>query len=238
MANFNNKEFGEKLKKARKDLGYTQENLAYDVNLSTTTISRFESGELIPNIEQVCKICNALGIYITDLVGTSNKVINKENSKNPFNTNKLYLYYNGVLPAKNKQAKLKFRLDFIEKPDMIEVNFVDYKTEKIYMTGYMLSDTNVAILVLENYKPSSPRLEVTKIVINISNNINGIMLGALSATNGQYVPNERKCIVSKKDLEFNVEIDDMLKVSDDELQEIKDINAWYMKIDNVDDYES
>lgn len=237
MANFNNKEFGKNLKKARKDFGYTQENLAYDLKLSTTTISRFESGELIPNIEQVSKICDIFGINITDLLNTSTKVVNKENSKNPFNTNKLYLYYNGILPAKNKQAKLKFKLNFIEKPDIIEVNFVDYKTEKIYMTGYMLADTNVAILILENYKPSSPRLEVTKIVINISNNINGIMLGALSGTNGQYIPNERKCLISKKDIEFNEEIDDMLKISKEELQEIKDINAWYMKIDNIDDYE-
>lgn len=237
MSRFNKKAFGENLRNIRKKLGLTQENLAYALKVTPATISRYESGDILPDIEQISILCDEFGIYANDLLNTPSKVINKENSKNPFKTNTLYIYYKGIYPAKNKPAKLKFRLDIIEKTECIEVNFTDYKTNKIYMCGYMLSDSNVAIIVLENYKANSPRLEVTKIVINISNNLNDLMRGTLSATNGQYVPNERKCIISKDDLEFSNKMLDMIKITDKELEDIKELDAWYMNIDNVDDYE-
>lgn len=237
MSRFNKKDFGENLRNIRKKLGLTQENLAYALKVTSATVSRYESGDILPDIEQVSILCDEFGIYVNELLNTSTKIINKENSKNPFKTKELYIYYKGIYPAKNKPAKLKFRLDIIENPECIEVNFSDCKTNKIYMSGYMLADSNVAIIILENYKSNSPRLEVTKIVINISNNLNGLMKGTLSATNGQYVPNERKCIISKENLEFSNKMLEMIKVTDKELENIKELDAWYMNIDNIDDYE-
>lgn len=237
MATFNKKAFGEKLKKIRKQKGLTQENLAHSLNVDISTISRFESGRLLPNIEQISILCDELDIFVNELLTSSDKIINKENSKNVFKTKILYLYYKGIYPSTNKVAKLKFKIEIIERTENIEINFLDYKTNKIYMTGYMLADNNIAIMVFENYKANSPRLEVTKIVVNISNNFNDLMLGSLSATNGNYVPNERKCIISKQDLNFSDNMLDMLKVTKEELQAIEEQDAWYMNINNKDDYE-
>lgn len=237
MATFNKKAFGERLKKIRKQKGLTQENLANSLNVNPATISRFESGRLLPDIEQISIICDELDIFVSDLLSSNTKIVNKENSKNVFKTKILYLYYKGIYPTSKKTAKLKFKIEIIERTENIEINFLDYKTNKIYMTGYMLADSNIAIMVFENYKADSPRLEVTKITVNISNNFNGLMLGSLSATNGNYVPNERKCIISKKDLEFSDQMLDMLKVTREELEDIEKQDAWYININNKADYE-
>ena len=51
MSDFNSKEFGNKLRELRKSKGLSQENLATKLNISRTTIGRFENGEMIPNAQ-------------------------------------------------------------------------------------------------------------------------------------------------------------------------------------------
>ena len=62
MAEFNRNEFGEKLRKFRKEKGYSQENLARVIGKDIATISRFESGVLLPNAEEIYLMCNELEI--------------------------------------------------------------------------------------------------------------------------------------------------------------------------------
>ena len=85
MTKFDKKEFGNNIKKARKDKGLSQENLADILCVTRSAITRYENGEIFPNPEQISIICDALDIYPNDLFDSSNnKIINKENSKNPF----------------------------------------------------------------------------------------------------------------------------------------------------------
>ena len=56
MAEFNRNEFGERLKKFRKEKGFSQENLARVIGKDIATISRFESGMLLPNAEEIYNI--------------------------------------------------------------------------------------------------------------------------------------------------------------------------------------
>ena len=49
MSGFNSKEFGNKL------------------NISRTTIGRFESGEMLPNAQIIKELCGILGVYSTEL---------------------------------------------------------------------------------------------------------------------------------------------------------------------------
>lgn len=237
MPKFDSKEFGLSLKNARLKKGYSQENVANEMNTGISTISRFESGKLIPNAEQISKICEILEIYVSDLFDSSNRVMNKENSMNPFKTKTLYLFYKGVYATTKKKARLKFKIEIVERPEVVEVNLVDYRSGTIYMSGYMLSDDGMAVMIFENYKPYNNKFEVGKIVVNISNNLDKMMMGALSVTNDKNIPNTRKCILSKHDLEFSDEMLQMLKITDEELAEMKSNDAWYMNITNKEDYE-
>ena len=91
MPNFDRKNFGNNIRKLRRSKGLSQKNVADALEVTDATVARYESGEILPNAEQIWKICEELEVYESDLFETSNKVINKENSNNPFKTNMLYL---------------------------------------------------------------------------------------------------------------------------------------------------
>jgi len=237
MAEFNRQEFGERLKSIRKEKGLSQENLARAIGKNETTIGRFESGKLIPDAEQITLICNELGINEAELFNSSNHLINNKESINPFGTNTLYAYYYGFFPTSKKFGKCKFKLNIIQKTTHCIVEMVDYKTNKIYLRGYLEADSFMAFIKLNNYKPTSNRLECTQIDINIANGIDGLMRGAWFCTNGKYEPSCRKCFISKQDLDFTDKMLEELNITEQELEQLKDINIWYVNSENKEDYE-
>ena len=74
---FNKKDFGIKIKVARKSRGLSQENLGKAIGKNATTIGRYESGEIMPDAEQISLICDELGIAEYELFDTSSKILNK-----------------------------------------------------------------------------------------------------------------------------------------------------------------
>lgn len=238
MPIFNKKDFGERLKKFRKEKGLSQENLANAIGKNATTIGRFESGKLLPDAEQIYLLCNELGIEEYELFNSLDNSINKQESKNPFGTNKLYVYYNGYYPTKKKFDKCKFVINIIEKYDYCKIEMVDYNSGKIYLEGYLQADNFMAFFRFNNYKPTSIRLECSQINLNISNDINKLMRGAFYCTNSKYSTSSRKCFVSTIDLEFTHEMLEDLKITDNEFEQMKDINIWYIDMENKEDFEN
>ena len=70
MVNLNYKEIGLKIKQKRKSLNLTQLQLAEKVNLTESSISRYESGKIatMPT-STVNKICSVLQIEPSELLG-------------------------------------------------------------------------------------------------------------------------------------------------------------------------
>lgn len=238
MPKFNKEEFGNNLKKARKNKGLTQENLGRVIGKNATTIGRFETGTLIPNAEEISLMCDELGIYEYELFNTTTKIQNKDKCINPFKVKTLYLYYRAFFPTTKKYGKGKFKLELIEKTDRCEVNFMDYKTNKIYLTGYLVADDNITVFVFENYKPNNPRLEISEIILNISEGLNKLMIGTFYCTNGQYVPSIRKCIISKKDVDYDNKIEELLKVSIESKKELETEEVIHIELSSPEDFES
>ena len=89
MSNFDAKIFGENIRKYRNEKGLSQQNLADLINKSRATICRFESGELLPNAEEINVICDELGIYESDLFNRKHAFSNKKKIKKPFGTDTL-----------------------------------------------------------------------------------------------------------------------------------------------------
>ena len=61
-------DFGEKLRKIRKEKGLTQKELGSLCGIAEPTIRRYESGNLHPKFETRKKIADALGVSVLDLV--------------------------------------------------------------------------------------------------------------------------------------------------------------------------
>lgn len=76
------------------------------------TISRYERGEILPNVKDISIICEELGIYEADLYdNNTNRTMQHNKSKNPFNTDKLYVYFNAYNFRTNKFAPDKYILE-------------------------------------------------------------------------------------------------------------------------------
>ena len=237
MLNFNSIDFGDKLKSARNKKGLSVEYVGRKIGKSHSMVSRYENGTSIPDAEVLYKLCQVLDIYYGDLYSENNNlIINKENSKNPFLVNRLYLYYKGYV-GKKKLGKYKFIIDLLEKDDYIEVKISDYKNKKTILIGSMLADDNIVSIRTENFKPNCPRLETNQIIANISEGTNCIILGTMLCTNGNYIPNVKKCLISKKDLVFTDEMLYMLDISEEEKDNIKKDDIWLVDIEQKQGYE-
>ncbi len=238
MSNFNKKDFGENIRKFRRARGLSQENLATAINKTPATIARYENGEITPNAEHIHLIYNELGIYEYELFNSSKKLTNIENSINPFNTDTLYLYYIAYYPKSKKYGKGKFKLKLTSKPDLCKVDFMEYKKDVNYLSGYLQADNHIAVFVFENYKENNLRFELSHIIVNIARGTNKLMLGTFHCTNGEYTPSIRKCIVSKNDIEFTDDLLEKLKITNSEKEGLDKNNILYLDITDTYDFEN
>lgn len=63
--------FNEKLIKLRKEHGYSQEQLGYELNVTRQTVSKWELGISTPDMEKLVEISKLFGVNVDDLVNDS-----------------------------------------------------------------------------------------------------------------------------------------------------------------------
>ncbi len=71
-----------RLKEIRKSRGISQQKLAIDLNTNQNTISRYETGEREPGINELIKIADYFGVSVDYLLERSDEItINKPKGK-------------------------------------------------------------------------------------------------------------------------------------------------------------
>lgn len=65
--------FAENLRRRRKELGLSQEQLGTRANIQMADISRYESGSRDPRITTVARLAQALEVPIAELLGGTGK---------------------------------------------------------------------------------------------------------------------------------------------------------------------
>ncbi len=234
MSEFDGKDFGERIKNYRIKKGLSQENIATSLGKSKAIVSRYEKGEVIPDAKDVSIICEELGIYEADLYENDNiRTMQHNKSRNPFNTDKLYVYFNAYNFRTKKFAPDKYILELEQKQNICKAKFVDYHDKRIYSEGYLICNDEIVFVVMENYRPTSTRIDVPVIEINICNGTDGLMLGGYFGTNAKCEPSLRKCYVSKKNVDFTDEMFEQLKLNENEQEILSKQNALYLDIFNI-----
>ena len=82
-------EFAKKLKELRKEKGLTQEELANQLFVSRTLISKYESGAIYPTKENAEKIAQFFNVSLSDLID-SNETISIALNDQETNSNKIH----------------------------------------------------------------------------------------------------------------------------------------------------
>ncbi|WP_312648166.1 helix-turn-helix domain-containing protein [Aminipila sp.] len=89
-------EFNEKLQQLRAQKNLTQEQLAEQIYVSRTAISKWESGKGYPNIESLKSISKVFSVSIDELL-SGEKLISIAQTENRSNIKKIYGYISGIL---------------------------------------------------------------------------------------------------------------------------------------------
>lgn len=66
----------------RKALGWTQEELAEELDVSATAVSKWERGVSVPELEMVCKLADCFRISVDELIGRKNCLLAEEEKYN------------------------------------------------------------------------------------------------------------------------------------------------------------
>ncbi|MBR2621656.1 MAG: helix-turn-helix transcriptional regulator, partial [Clostridia bacterium] len=61
--------FGESIRRGRKQKGMTQEALAQVLNVSAQAVSKWETGQSLPDIGLLLPLSKALGVGVNELLG-------------------------------------------------------------------------------------------------------------------------------------------------------------------------
>lgn len=64
------KTFGERLKQAREESGYTQEQVADNLNIGRSTLANYEVNRTEPNLENLAKLADFYYVSADWLIGT------------------------------------------------------------------------------------------------------------------------------------------------------------------------
>lgn len=75
-------EMSEKLYQLRKEKGWSQEEVAVQLQVSRQTVSKWESGTTIPDTKRLKQLCSLYGISVESLLGDSALT----NTQQPFDT--------------------------------------------------------------------------------------------------------------------------------------------------------
>ena len=87
--------FSDNLKKLRKDMNLSQEDLADKLGVSRQSISKWESGVVYPEMDKMVQLCKIFNLSMDDLLNSDVHEVN--NSKQAGSAQTLILIYTAIL---------------------------------------------------------------------------------------------------------------------------------------------
>lgn len=103
---------GEQIKKARKEKGLTQKQLAEKLNIATNSLSRYEIGERTPDNETIVRIAKALDVAPSSLL--IDVIKDSFDTLNNFNPTTLGMLQEPSTDEETKNTAAAYRI-YIEK---------------------------------------------------------------------------------------------------------------------------
>lgn len=238
MYDLKNSNFKKNLTIYRKSRGLSLESLGSKIGKTKATVSKYERGEIIPDILTILEICNALNVNLSQLFPSNNLIHNKI-YYNPFNSNTVYLYYYV------ENILITSILEIIEENSKTIAKFYNgvkdinkYAEEySYYYEGELECDKTNGYVTLRNCTSEEIKLEKVQISFNIpwSKNFKLTNFFILGITPNS-IPIIKKGIISVSPLEnINKFIDD-LKISNTDLNILQKNNAWILNNRNYDHF--
>lgn len=234
MYDLNSLDLKSNLRKYRKLYGYSLEDLGASIGKSKATLSKYEKGTILPDIYTILAICNTLNINLSQLIAPQK---NENNSRqvNPFNTNKIYLYYY----SGNKPILSVIEISKISNEAKLYNgvrNIKNYEKEyTYYYEGTIECDQTIGYFNLCNVTSQGTQQEKIQISFPIrwTKNFrlsNFFMLGLTSSS----IPVIKKGIMSASPIRDIKNYDTDLLITRQDLKAIRSDNCWILEDSNYD----
>lgn len=147
MYDTNIENIGKNIKYFRHTRNMSIETLGKAINKSKATIARYENSEIIPDILTILEICNVFNIDFNDICTKSMHTVEEQNTKSPFESDMLYLYYiskNGIVISSLEITESNTTYYVLMK------NGITNNKYKQEYTGVLESNYNTAFFCLTN----------------------------------------------------------------------------------------
>lgn len=229
-----NNNFNRFLTQYRKSRGLTLEALGNKIGKTKATVSKYEKGEIIPDIITILEICNTLNITLSQLYPTTLHVSQHQHI-NPFVINKLYLYYytENILITSIIELSQESNTIFARLYNGVkDINKYASQTA-YYYEGIMECDKTIGYINLSNSVSQETQLEKLQLSFTIpwSQNIEITSFFLLGITPNS-IPIVKKGILSIEPIK-NIEIyQEDLKINNKDLKKIQEDNAWILENKN------
>jgi transcriptional regulator with XRE-family HTH domain len=116
MENFNVLSLAKKVRKIREFKGFSQENIAHDLGLSTSHYAKLERGEVRFSLEHLGKLADLYNLQIESFFTCDEQqIINQSNNMNPVAVNsgtlitnpieKIQELYEAIIKSKNEEIE-------------------------------------------------------------------------------------------------------------------------------------
>ena len=132
--------FSENLKTIRKAKGYTQEELAIKVNVVRQTVSKWEKGLSVPDVDVLSHIAEVLEVSVSELLGAD---IKQEDSKNEVAEQLAKI--SEQLAIKNRRSKKIWRTIGVILLAIIIANIIWVMVSMISFNSYKYSESSIVI---------------------------------------------------------------------------------------------
>ena len=233
MYNLNNN-IGKRIAEFRKLKKISQEALANAIGKARSTLNKYELGTIIPDIQTVLAICNALDIKIQQLCELT--INNDVSIINPFESENIYLYYISYNNLIESRIELKEEVDKI-KAVMYNAITVDEKTYAYKYVGELEVSNKLAYINLVGRDEG--RYEKVQIIIDLKLTADGTYGGSIMGTANDNNACVKKCMFTTKKLSNADEYNKCFKrveITENEIEGIRKNKFWIIENSKSDMY--
>lgn len=232
----NSKFIGGNLRKYRKSKHLSLEHIGNAIGKTKATVSKYETSEIIPDVLTILELCNVLDCKVEDLFPSVPSMLS---TKTPFNCNKIYMYY--MTERKVISSTIVFASNENIQNSAILYNGI--KAERIhkkfaycYEGKYECSE-NVIYINLKNMESHKLGIEQVQIVIHLPlSNISNIYNCFITGLTPNLVPTVKKGIITTQPIDINKKNIPKLKISKEEINQIKVNNSWNLSLKQYDEF--
>lgn len=229
-----NSNIGKRIAEFRKLRKMTQETLADTIGKARSTLNKYELGTIIPDIQTILAICNALDIKIQQLVeletNTGISIVN------PFESENIYLYYISYNNLIESRIEFKEEVNQI-KATMYNAITVDEKTYAYKYEGKLEVSNKLAYINLVGRDEG--RYEKVQIIIDLRLTADGTYGGSIMGTANNNNACVKKCMFTTKKLSNADEYNKCFKrveITESEIEGIKKNKFWIIENSKSDMY--